>query len=82
MPFIYPKSPLFHSEVSESVYSWFVGGKWAAPAAFETLGIVNELHALAHRETLIPGKEVKEMNYPPKAQGQLTDKPHKQHNAR
>lgn len=36
------------------------------PAAFETLGIVNELHALAHRETLIPGKEVKEMNYPPK----------------
>lgn len=36
--FLMPKSPpfcsaLFHSEVSESVYSWFVGGKWAAPAA-------------------------------------------------
>lgn len=27
----------------------------------------NELHALAHRETLISGKAVKEMNYPPKA---------------
>lgn len=43
---------------------------------------MNELHALAHRETLIPGKAVKEMNYPPKAQGQLTDKPHKQDNVR
>jgi hypothetical protein len=27
---------------------------------------VNELHALAHRETLIPGKVVKEMNSSPK----------------
>lgn len=44
--------------------------------------IAGEVRAKSGGLALLWEKEVKEMNYPPKAQGQLTDKPHKQHNAR